>query len=145
MPGNRNPRRAPLAFSISGLMRPFDPPLPLGLHSKQGHPILPDSKSFRSSVGFVGISLILAMRSASAASWASLSSFLSCLAALAATKLRAAAWRFLFGLGIAYSLDIRYISRERVRSFQKICELGEGRRFFFLAIRTGKLLRVPRN
>ena len=30
----------------------------------------------------------------------------------------------------------------RVRTFQEICELGEGRRFFFLAIRTGKLLKV---
>ena len=69
--------RAPLAFSISGLMRPFDPPLPLGPHSEQEHPISPDSKSFRSSVDSVGISLMLAMRSASAASWASLSSLFS--------------------------------------------------------------------
>ena len=106
--------RTPLAFSISGLMRPFAPPLPLGPHSEQEHPISPDSKSFRSSVDSVGISLILAMRSASAAFWASLSSFLSCLAALAATKLRAAAWRFLFGLGVAYY--IQYISREHFQT-----------------------------
>ena len=115
--------RTPLAFSISGLMRPFDPPLPLGPHSEQEHPISPDSKSFRSSVDSVGISLILAMRSASAAFWASLSSFFSFLAALAATNETVVALRLLFDLRIAYSLDIRYISRERVRSFQKICEL----------------------
>ena len=80
-------RTRPLTFSMSGVIRPFDRPLPPGLHSAhQQYLTSTDFRSFRSSDGSIDIFSISAMRSASLASWASLRSFLSNLVACQASR-----------------------------------------------------------
>ena len=78
-------RTRPLTFSMSGVIRPFDRPLPPGLHSAhQQYLTSTDFRSFRSSDGSIDIFSISAMRSAPLG--LSLRSFLSNLVACQASR-----------------------------------------------------------